>query len=97
MFVMIGRVPGKFWLRLPGQFLGSARSMYSLLWFDLLFQILCLFKAPVKDILAMRGEVVKDQFKNKKVIILSYTLLSLDQAKVNGELFLTKRGRENTS
>ena len=45
----------------------------------------------------MRGEVVKDQFKNKKVMILSYTLLSLDQAKVNGELFLTKRGRENTS
>ena len=71
--------------------------MYSLLWFDLLFQILCLFKAPVKDILAMRGEVVKDPFKKKKFMILNCTLLSLDQAKVNGELFLTKRGRENTS
>lgn len=45
----------------------------------------------------MRGEVVKDPFKKKKFMILNCTLLSLDQAKVNGELFLTKRGRENTS
>ena len=48
--------------------------MYSLSWFDLLFQILRLFKAPVKDILAFsyarrscKGSVQKEEIYDLKL------------------------------
>ena len=41
--------------------------MYSLLWFDLLFQILCLFKAPVKEQIRHKLICFEGEPKSSKV------------------------------